>query len=368
MDESSLKTPLYEEHLALGARMTPFAGHEMPLQYAGIIDEHRAVRTRAGAFDVCHMGEIRVHGFGAFEHLQSALTNDLGRIAEVGAAQYTLLCDEDGGIVDDIIVYHSGDLEYLLVTNASNRTAVLDAVRRDAPPGLEVQDESERTGLIALQGPEAIRVMRQLVSDSAWEPPPRFHIAEARILDTPVLVARTGYTGEDGVEVFCAAMHAVGVWRAFMSAPEVQPCGIGARDTLRLEMGYPLHGSDIDSGVDPLSARLGWAVSFDKGPFTGRDALLRIREAGPRLRMAGLRVDGLIPRRGSAILHGGAEVAKVASGSFSPTLSCGIALAYLPAALADPGTFVDVVARSRNARAEVVRPPFVTNTSLQRTK
>lgn len=359
-----MRTPLHEEHLALGGRMVAFAGWELPVQYAGIIEEHKAVRSAAGAFDVCHMGEFRIWGFGAFDHLQSLLTNDLGRITEVGAAQYTLLCDVDGGIIDDLIVYHSGDLEYLAVVNAANRQTALDAFTSDVPAGVEIQDASDRTGLIALQGPLAIGVLRELIRDPAWAPPARFHLAEARIADIPVLVARTGYTGEDGVELFCATQHAVALWRALMSVPEVQPCGLGARDTLRLEMGYPLYGSDMDRGVDPISAGLGWAVALGKGSFRGSDAIARIKESGPASRLVGLTVSGGIPRPGYPVLHRGVEVGKVASGTFSPTLSTGIATAYVPVALAEAGTRFEVRIRNRVAEAVAVKPPFVERTSL----
>ncbi len=247
MADELKRTPLYEEHLALGAKMVPFAGYEMPIQYAGILDEHDAVRTAAGVFDISHMATLRVFGFGAFDFLQGLLTADLADIAELGAAQYTLMCDEDGGIIDDLIVYHSGDLEYLVIANAANRTSDLDWLEGHCPPELrivdtgaqgpaeglvELVDESDRTALIALQGPEALRVYRELASDgNVAVVPERFHIAEGRVGTVPVLVARTGYTGEDGVELVCHVSHAAAVWRAILSFPEVAPAGLGARHT-----------------------------------------------------------------------------------------------------------------------------------------
>lgn len=355
------RTPLYEEHLALGARMVPFAGWEMPVQYAGIIEEHRAVRSGAGVFDVCHMGEFRVFGFGAERTLQSRLTNDLERISELGRAQYTLLCDDDGGIIDDLIVYHTGDLEYLIIANASNTAADLDVLTCDLPEDVEFADESGRTGLIALQGPRALAVLAEL-SDS--DVPSRFRIGEGEVAGIPVLIARTGYTGEDGVELLCHESRTADLWRVLMSVPEVVPCGLGARDTLRLEMGYPLHGSDMDRGVDSVSAGLDWAVGLGKAAFTGREAIAAVKEAGPERRLVGLRVGDGIPRPGFAVLHGGCEVGKVASGTYSPTLETGIATAYVPAALAEPGTALEVVIRSRTVGAVVERPPFVKGTSL----
>jgi len=362
-DADLKKTPLWEEHGALGARMVPFAGWDMPVQYTGIVDEHRATRTSAGVFDVSHMGEVRVWGFGAFDFLQRVLSNDLHRIDELGAGQYTLLLDEDGGIIDDLIVYHTGDLEYLLIVNAGNREADVAWLQERAPEDLEVVDESDRTGLIALQGPKALDIVEELASDE-FSMPPRFHIAAAYLDTVPALVARTGYTGEDGVEIVARASDLPALWRALLSFTEVTPVGLGARDTLRLEMGYPLHGSDIDRTTDPVSAGLGWAVGKDKGDFTGKAAVDRVREVGPTNRLVAMRVADGIPRPGMPVLRDGREVGKVASGTFSPTLSTGIATAWLPAEFAAPGTELQVVARRKTLPALVEKPPFVKDTSL----
>lgn len=359
------RTPLYDEHVALGARMVPFAGWEMPVQYAGIIEEHLAVRQRAGVFDVCHMSEFRFFGFEAKDALQRVVTNDLGKIDELGRAVYTVMCDEDGGIIDDLIVYHTGDLEYLVIANAANHDADWDWFTSHLPASVEAVDESDRTGLIAVQGPQALRVIGELVGEG-FEPPSRFSIAEARLGGVPVLLARTGYTGEDGVEIVCHASNAVAIWRLLLSFPEVQPCGLGARDTLRLEMGYALYGSDMDRGVDPISAGLGWTVSLGKGDFIGREAIARIKEAGPKQRLVGLVVDEGVPRHGYPVLQGETEVGKVASGTFSPTLRQGIATAYVPAELAAPGTELGVAIRKKVSKAVVVRPPFVKGTSLDK--
>ncbi|MHB1340132.1 MAG: glycine cleavage system aminomethyltransferase GcvT [Coriobacteriia bacterium] len=363
MPEEMLRTPLYGEHLALGARMVPFAGWEMPVQYSGIIDEHKAVRERVGIFDVCHMAEFRFFGFEAKDALQSIVTNDLGKIDALGTAVYTVMCDEDGGIIDDLIVYHTGDLEYLVIANAANHDTDWDWITSHLPDTVEAVDESDRTGLIAVQGPLALGVIGELAGES-FEPPARFAVAEARLGETPVLLARTGYTGEDGVEIICHASHAVGIWRALLSFPEVTPCGLGARDTLRLEMGYALYGSDMDRGVDPISAGLGWTVALGKGDFIGRDAIARIKEAGPGRKLVGLTVAGGVPRHGYPVLHDGQEVGKVASGTYAPTLGHGIATAYVPAVLATPGTELTVAIRRKESAATVVRPPFVKQTSL----
>jgi aminomethyltransferase len=342
--------------------MVPFAGWEMPVQYDGIIEEHRAVRERAGIFDVCHMAEFRVWGFGALEALQKLVTNDLNKIEELGSALYTVMCDESGGVIDDLIVYHTGDLEYLIIANAGNHDVDVEWISSHMPDDIEFVDESERTGLIALQGPEALRIIEEL---SGYSAPERFHIVEARLDDSiPVLLARTGYTGEDGVEIVCAAEKAAAVWRLLLSFPEVSPCGLGARDTLRLEMGYPLHGSDMDRSIDPISAGLAWVVSKTKDDYIGREALEAIRAAGPVKRLVGLTVSEGVPRHGYPVLHEGVEVGTVASGTFSPTLGHGIATAYVPVALASPGTELEIAIRRKTVKATVTRPPFVAKTSL----
>jgi aminomethyltransferase len=356
------RTPLYEEHLALGARMVPFAGFEMPVQYAGIIEEHKAVRSSAGIFDICHMAEFRVFGFQAFDALQNIVTNDLHKTDELGHAVYTVMCDETGGVLDDLIVYHTGDLEYLVIANAANHAADVEWIAAHLPADVEFVDESDRTGLIALQGPKAVAIIAELAGE---EPPGRFHIAEANLdVTIPVLLARTGYTGEDGVEIVCASSDAPAVWRMLLSFPEITPCGLGARDTLRLEMGYPLHGTDMDRSVDPISAGLSWVVSFKKSGFIGRDVLAAIKEEGPKRRLVGLTVREGVPRHGYPVLHDGVEVGSVASGTFSPTLGHGIATAYVPSELSEPGTCLEIIARRRNVSATVIRPPFVTGTSL----
>ena len=362
--EELKRTPLYDEHLALGARMVPFAGWEMPVQYAGIIDEHHAVRSAAGVFDVSHMAEFRIFGFGAFDFLQQTLTNDLHKIAELGSAQYTLMLDDEGGIIDDLIVYHSGDLEYLIIANASNHETDFEWLKSRAPEGVELVDESDRTALIALQGPRAIEIISELAG-AGFSAPARFNLGEATLDGTvPVLLARTGYTGEDGVEIVCRADDAPAVWRLLLSFPEVAPCGLGARDTLRLEMGYHLYGSDMDRSVNPIQAGLGWVCPKDKPAYVGADVVALAREEGPATKLCHLRVEGGIPRPGFDVLHEGELVGKVASGTFSPTLQIGIATAYLPAGLAQLGTELTVAIRKKTAPATVVKAPFVTSTSL----
>jgi aminomethyltransferase len=363
MSESLKRTALYREHVELGARMVPFAGWEMPVQYAGIIEEHKAVRRSAGVFDVGHMAEFRVFGFGAFDFLQGVLTNDLSRISELGRAQYTLLLDDDGHIIDDLIVYHSGDIEYLIIANASNHEVDFAWLSSHVPAEVELVDESERTSLIALQGPAALGIVRELAGPD-FEVPARFTIGEATLDTVPALVARTGYTGEDGVEILTSTSTAPQLWRAILSFAEVSPVGLGARDTLRLEMGYPLYGSDMDRTIDPISAGLGWVVPKTKDGFVGASTVARVREAGPLTKLVGLTVEGGIPRHGMPVLHEGVEVGKVASGSFSPTLETGIATAYVPVELSSPGTSLQVAVRKKTLPATVVKTPFVSSTSL----
>jgi aminomethyltransferase len=361
--EELKRTPLYEEHMALGARMVPFAGWDMPVQYSGIIEEHKAVRSCAGVFDVSHMAEFRVFGAGAKDFLQETLTNDLDRIDALGSAQYTLMLAEDGGIIDDLIVYHTGDIEYLIVANASNRDEDLGWLKGRVPDGVELVDESDRTGLIALQGPAALGVLQECAGPG-YSPPERFFVGPANLDGVPCLVARTGYTGEDGVELICRSCDAVALWRLLLSFPEVTPIGLGARDTLRLEMGYPLYGSDMDRSIDPVSAGLGWVCPKGKSGYVGAERVREARANGTVSRLAFLVVADGIPRHGYPVLHAGTQVGKVASGSFSPTLESGIATAYLPSELVEPGTQVEVAIRKKSAQARVVKPPFVSATSI----
>jgi aminomethyltransferase len=332
------RTPLFERHAALGARLVPFAGWEMPVQYSGIVAEHRAVRTRAGVFDVSHMGELHVAGEGARDYLQARLSNDLDRI-DVGQAQYTLLTNDRGGIVDDLIVYRLGPNDYLLVVNAAN-------VDSDHAALSEADDVSGDWAYLAVQGPEALERL-----DLEIEP---FSVGrEVDVLGIPCLVAGTGYTGERGCELGCAPDHALALWDAIL-ARGVEPCGLGARDTLRLEVCYPLHGNDITPERTPIEAGLGWACALEKD-FTGVDVLRRQKEEGPAQKLiAFVMEDPGIPRAGMAIAEGG----EVTSGTLSPMLEVGIGLGYVPSALAEVGAEVTLDLRGRPRRARIVKKPF----------
>jgi aminomethyltransferase len=339
------RTPLYERHRALNARMVPFAGWEMPVQYEGVIPEHRAVRTDAGVFDVSHMGELEVEGPRAHELLQSLLSNDLDKV-EPGGAQYTLLTNEEGGIVDDLIVYELDPFRYLLIVNASNCDADFNLLKEREVPGSDVRDVSDEYGLIAVQGP---RALEWLDLPSA----PAFTFSEGEVAGVTCMVNRTGYTGEEGVELIVMAEDAGDLWDAVLDRG-VTPCGLGARDSLRLEVCYPLHGNDIGPDTDPISAGLGWVCALEKD-FTGADELRRIKEAGPERRLAAFVMeDRAVPRQGMPILEGG----EVTSGTHSPMLDQGIGMGYVPAALAEPGTELTIDVRGRHRRARTVAKPI----------
>ena len=343
--QTLLRTPLYDRHAALGARLVPFAGWEMPVQYEGVIPEHRAVRTDAGAFDVSHMGELEVEGPRARELLQSLLSNDLDRIGP-GQAQYTLLTNEQGGIVDDLIVYEVGPERFLLIVNASNRGPDFEWLRERELPESEVRDVSDEYALIAVQGPRALE--RLGLPDA-----PAFTFAPGEVDGVECVVNRTGYTGEEGVELLVAADAGAELWDRVLERGVV-PCGLGARDTLRLEVCYPLHGNDITPETDAISAGLGWVCALDK-EFAGADELRRIKEAGPEQRLVAFVMEGGgIPRQGMAIAEGG----EVTSGSHSPMLGVGIGLGYVPPELAQPGSELTIDVRGRARRGRVVKKPI----------
>ena len=343
--QTLLKTPLYERHVALGARLVPFAGWEMPVQYEGVIPEHRAVRTDSGAFDVSHMGEFLVEGPGARAFLQTVLSNDLDKIGE-GKAQYTLLTNEHGGIVDDLIGYELSPERFLLIVNAANREPDFAWLEERLPGEVALRDVSDDYALIAVQGP---RALERLGLPEA----PAFTFAEGEVGGVACTVNRTGYTGEQGVELLVEAGAATELWDRVLDRGVV-PCGLGARDTLRLEVCYPLHGNDITPETDAISAGLGWVCALDKD-FTGADELRRIKEAGPERRLAAFVMEEPgIPRQGMAIAEGG----EVTSGSHSPMLEVGIGMGYVPAGLAQPGSELTIDVRGRLRRARVVKKPI----------
>ena len=325
--------------------MVPFAGWEMPVQYEGVIPEHRAVRTDCGVFDVSHMGEFEVEGMHAFDVLQSALSNDVARL-EVGSAQYTLLTNERGGIVDDLIVYRTEEYRYLLIVNASNRDADYAWLKEREIRGSDVRDFSDEYALLAVQGPRSLeRLELPDATPFTWE--------MGEIAGVEVMVNRTGYTGERGVELMCPAEDAPTLWDAVVERGAT-PCGLGARDTLRLEVCYPLHGNDISPDTDAVSAGLGWTCALEKD-FTGVDELRRIKEDGPERKLVAFEMqEKAIPRQGMAIDGGGI----VTSGSHSPMLDVGIGMGYVSAGSAEPGTDLTIDVRGRARAARIVKKPI----------
>ena len=345
MAQTLQRTPVHDRHVALGARMVPFAGWDMPVQYAGVIPEVRAVRTDCGVFDVSHMGELEVEGPRAAELLQATLSNDLDRLSP-GQAQYTLLTNERGGIIDDLIVYKVDDFRYLLVVNASNREACFNWLRERELPGSDVRDVSDDYALLAVQGPRAL--------ERLGLPPARpFTFAEAELDGIQCMVNRTGYTGEEGCELLAMGEDGAELWDKVLARGAV-PCGLGARDTLRLEVCYPLHGNDITPDTDAISAGLGWCCALDK-EFTGAQELREVKARGPERKLTPFVMEEkAVPRQGMAVAGGG----EVTSGTHSPMLDRGIGLAYLPAKRAAADTEIEIDVRGRMRRARAAKRPL----------
>ena len=359
MNEPLRHSPLDAEHRALDARLPEFGGWDLPIQYHSVLEEHRACRERAVVFDVSHLGSVRVTGPGAVPVLQWGLTNDLGRIGP-GRAQYTHLLDpDDAHVVDDIIVWWVDDDELLVMPNASNTDPIVGTLERaNAARGgqCEIADITSTRAVLAVQGPQA-RALLSAVSPKLAAVP-RFEVARVQWGGVDCIVAGTGYTGEDGVEIHVPAADAPALWREIVAAGIV-PAGLGARDTLRLEAGLPLHGHELGPGITPLQAGLGWVVRFDKGDFRGREPLLAEKERGVSRRLRGLLVDGRRPpRAGYPVTRDGETIGEVTSGNFSPTLERAIALAFLPPDIED-GATVAVDMRGTSVPATVVKPPFV---------
>ena len=353
------KSPLHERHEALGAKFAEFGGWSMPLQYAGIVAEHKAVREGVGIFDVSHLGKARITGDGAVAFLNSAISNDTGKIGP-GQAQYTLLCNAEGGVVDDLIWYWLGDQELFLIPNASNNTEVVRLLVEAAPEGVTVTNEHDDFAVLAVQGPKSDETLSALGLPVGHD---YMRFDHGELDGFALTVCRTGYTGERGYELVVASEGAVAVWDAVMAAGEqygIAPAGLGARDTLRTEMGYPLHGQDLRPDLSAGQCGVGWAIGWRKEAFWGDQALRAEKADGPARRLTGLLSLGRgIPRPHMEVAHDGEVVGEITSGTFSPTLAKGIALALLPPALT-PGTQVSVLVRGREEPFEVVKPPFVT--------
>jgi aminomethyltransferase len=347
------RTPLYPEHIEAGARMVDFAGWEMPVQYASIVKEHLAVRSGAGIFDVSHMGEIFFEGPAAKVACSKLFVNDARRLS-TGQGQYSLIPNEEGGVVDDVIVYRLAEQTFLVCVNASNIEKDFDWLRDRAPEGCAVTNRSDRYALLAVQGPAALDVLRQVLPDA--EIPKRFAFSNAKFHDGEVLIARTGYTGEDGCEIFVAPDAAAALWQAFVAAGAV-PAGLGARDTLRLEAALPLYGHELDDRISPYEAGLGWVVKLNRPEMTGYKALLTARDEGVGRRLVGLVTEGGIARQGCAVLAGDQRIGTVTSGSVGPELGHPVALA-LVTGQAGSGEAVAVEIRGRLKNARVTNLPF----------
>lgn len=373
MNTALKRTPLYDAHVKAGARMVPFGGWEMPVQYSGIVDEHRTVRAGVGCFDVSHMGEFEVEGPQALAALQRLTTNDVGAL-EIGQVQYSLLCYPDGGIVDDLTLYRLASDRYMLTVNASNIDKDWRWVNEHGG-GARWRNVSDATGLVAVQGPKAEALVGRL-SDIDATRIPYYHFATGRVADAQAIISRTGYTGEDGFELYVAASDTPRVWSALLEAGRGEsavPVGLGARDTLRLEMRYALYGNDIDETTNPLEAGLGWIVKPAKGDFVGRDAIEKVRASGPARKLVGIEMaDRSVARHGYRVVgfasrtdspNVGREGAPTAigvitSGSYGPSVERSIALAYVPSAQAAIGTEVAVEIRNQAKPARVVKTPF----------
>ncbi len=356
------ETPLHERHAALGARFVEFAGWRMPLQYTSILDEHRAVRERAGLFDLCHMGEIVVAGAEAGRALDAALVSWPSSL-RVGRAQYSMICNAEGGVLDDLIVYRLAEDRFMVVANAANAALVSDLLtERVSAFGAIIDDRSLATGLVAVQGTRAADIVARL-TDLDLAGLRSYAVAEGSLAGLAAVVARTGYTGEDGFEIFVEMADVGRLWDAVLAAGRVDglvPVGLGARDTLRLEAGMPLYGNELDPATNPFEAGLGMVVRFDKpGDFVGRAALERVAAAGPAKRRVGLVIEGRgIARHGHPVFAGDRETGVVTSGTLSPTLGVPIAMAYVAPTDAEPGTMLAVGIRGTRVPARVVPLPF----------
>jgi aminomethyltransferase len=351
------KTPLYDEHVKLGGKMVEFAGFHMPVQYGGIVEEHRAVRDGVGVFDVSHMGEFTVSGDGALEYLNTVTTNDVAAL-EPYQVQYSAILNDAGGVIDDLVLYRRA-ADYLLVVNAANTARDFEWLSGKLTPGVELKNISEAIGQIAVQGPRAESLVVPLAGDDV-STLAYYQSMETQVSGVPCLVSRTGYTGEDGFEIYSDASRTAEIWRAVVGgSPGPVPCGLGARDTLRLEMAFRLHGNDMDEATTPLEAGLGWIVKMDKGDFIGRGVLARQKEEGLERRLVGLKTQTRrFPRPGFKVWAGDEEIGTVTSGGFSPSLECGIALAYVARPFAKKSTDFSIDVRGDRVKGEYVKGPF----------
>ncbi len=356
-----MRTPLYEQHLDLGAKVVDFAGWEMPVTYEGIREEHSAVRRHAGMFDVSHMGQVEVEGRGSLAFLQRVLSNDVA-VIHLGGAQYSCLCNEEGGVIDDLFAYRLGGDRYLIVTNAANHEADLAWLGRQSREfDALVRDVADRYAMLAVQGPHARTVLEATLG---VELPPRFRVSHVQVGRRPALACGTGYTGEDGVELLIDPEVAVPVWRELLDAGIV-PCGLGARDTLRLEVCYPLHGNELTPQRNPIEAGLGWCCKEATG-FVGSEAVARARAAGTLEKLVAFEIEGQgIPRAGNPVIHDDEPVGVVTSGTFAPSLEVGAGMAYVRSELAETGTEIEIDVRGKRRPARIASKPLYASPSAK---
>jgi len=357
------KTAFFDIHVALGAKMVPFAGYEMPVSYKGIVAEHTAVRERVGLFDVSHMGEVTVTGPAALDFIQKISVNDASTLA-TGQAQYSAMCRANGCIVDDLLVYKRGENDYLLVINASNIDKDYAWMLENAIDGVALRNVSDEMSLLAVQGPRSLDTVQKL-TDVDLSTIEYYHFREGTIAGVPAIISRTGYTGELGFELYLSSDGAAGerVWGAIMESGAehgIEPAGLGARDTLRLEMGYCLYGNDIDETTNTIEAGLGWITKLGKGPFNGSEVLARVKEEKPSRKLVGFEMtERAIPRQHYPIVADDQTIGEVTSGTSSPTLGKGIGMGYVASAFAKAGTEIAIVVRDKRVPAVVVKMPFV---------
>lgn len=356
------RTPFYEIHTSLGAKIVEFGGFEMPVQYSGIIEEHLAVRKKVGVFDVSHMGEFEVRGNDALSFLQKTTVNDVSKLHE-GKVQYSAMCYENGGIVDDLLVYHCGD-HYMLVVNASNTRKDFDWLQSHVSGDVDLKDKSDAYALLAVQGPKSLQTLQKL-TQADLSKLEYYHFMRGALAGIPMIVSRTGYTGEMGFELYLESnvTTCTAVWQAIFDAGKefgIAPIGLGARDTLRLEMGFCLYGNDIDQTTHPLEAGLGWITKLDKGDFLGKPALVKAKEEGLKRRLVGFTMkEKALPRHGYELKSNSTAIGHVTSGTFSPSLEYGIGMGYVTPVFSEPGSSIEIVIRGKGIPAHVVKLPFV---------
>jgi len=355
------RTPFYEIHKKAGAKIVPFAGYEMPVLYAGIMEEHKAVRNAVGVFDVSHMGEFYAKGTNALSFLQSITVNDVSKLTP-GKAQYSAMCFDDGGIVDDLLIYMLAENSYLIVVNASNIEKDWEWMKKHCPAGVEFVNKSDETALLAIQGPKSLETMQKLTS-SNLSTIPYYHFVQGSIAGIEMIISRTGYTGELGFEIYFNVAHAEKIWNAIFDAGKefgITPIGLGARDTLRLEMGYCLYGNDIDQTTNPIEANLGWITKLNKGEFVAKSILEKTKSEGPKRKLVGMMLtEKAVPRHGYPLVMNGTNVGVVTSGTFSPSLEKGIAMGYVNVPHTEIGSKISIDVRGKMVEATVVALPFL---------